>query len=287
MESVMILKDRSLKLCIFLINMMLISSCNEVQFFQKEFLKGAGVDIDKEIEDTKILCRDASVNNSLSVYTETIYFPAAYECEFNENGSTLQERNDLDNGPRINGRITAREEQYFKVQLPENGKICDLDFEFPQQVMEYDDEILLLMNDFVVMSSTDYSTQSGSSHYDDGFEVNYLGLQSYKWLGDHSFYGLFYGWNVTQKYCLGLDSSMAGYDDLCSIPGTEQQGQIKLDIPNSKIVELSTVSGLLEGSDYTRSEINFGFVSTGDNDNGDCEHSAFSFDVSIKYIAAD
>lgn len=274
------------KVVFFLMSVLLLQSCNEAEFYQKEFLKGAGVDIDKEIDNTRQSCLEAAQNNTLQTYSITVHFPAAIECEFNEGGSSAEDLNYLGNGPRKNGKIRARIEQYDQITVPNNGKICDLDFDFPEQTMEYDDEILLLMNDYVVMSSTNYSTESGSHHYDNGFKVNQYGLQEYKWMGDNGFYNLYYGIGVTPKYCLGVDPADPDYDQKCTIPQTQTVGQMKLDIPKDKIIELSTVSGLMEGSNYNQSTINFGFVTTGDNDNGDCEHSAYSFDVSIQYISA-
>ena len=273
------------KFTFFMTSIFVFASCNEAEFFQKKFLKGAGVNIDEEIEKTKNLCQLATEDNKLISYNTTVNFPAAIECDFNETGTTLDDINAAGNGPRIQKIITARDEKYDKVQLPEDGIICDLDFDFPTQAMQYDDEIFLLMNDYVIMSSTNYSTQSGSAYYTNGLAVDSHGLQKFKWSGgDNSLYGLFYGQDITPKYCLGLDSSMPNYDSLCEIPGTTLLGQIKLEIPKEKIIELSTVSGLLEGTQYNRSTLNFGFVTTGDNDNGDCEHSAFSFGVAIKYI---
>ncbi len=268
-----------------MVSVALVQSCNEAEFYQKEYLEGAGIDIDTEINNTKQSCSEAISNNSIETFTASVHFPAAIECEFNEEGSSVSDLNEFGNGPRQDRRIRARVEQYSEVHVPNNGKICDIDFEFPEQSMQYDDEILLLMNGFVIMSSSNYSTASGSPHYTNGFAVNSYGLQKYKWQGENSFYDLFYSWNVTPKYCLGLNIMDPNYEESCSIPITEQLGQMKLDIPKDKIIELSTVSGLEEGTNHGQSVINLGFITTGDNDNGDCEHSAYGFDVFIQYIS--
>ena len=234
------------------------------------------------IDEVAQTCQSATADGSIKVHQTTIHFPAAIECEFNETGTTLAHINSAGNGPRIDRSVTARVEQDFRLELPSAGKVCDIDFNFPQQTMQYDDEILLLLNNHVLMSSKNYSVNSGSSYYrDNGFFVNDLGLQVYNWSGGNNhLYGLYYSHAVTPKYCLGLDSSTPNYADRCQIPPTETNGQIKLDIPQTDIIRLGHSSNNLANI----SSLDFGFVSTGDNDNGDCEHSAFSFNVTVKYI---
>jgi len=234
------------------------------------------------VDEVEKNCQNALAGGYIQTYQTTVNFPAAIECEFNEAGTTLAHLNAAGNGPRINSFVMARVEQAHSVQLPSAGKVCDIDFNFPVQTMQYDDEIFLLLNGFVLMSSTNYATNSGSSYYiDHGLEVNDLGLQIYNWMGGNNrLYGLHYNHAVTPKYCLGLNSSTPEYNNKCQIPPTETNGQIKLDIPQSDIIRLGYSTNNLTNI----SSLNFGFVSTGDNDNGDCEHSAFSFDVTVKYI---
>ena len=75
---------------------------------------------------------------------------------------------------------------------------------------------------------------------------------------------------------------MPGSAEMCNLPFTQQLGQIKLDIPQTKIIELGVISDIMQSNSAQKS-MNFGFVSTGDNDNGDCEHSAFGFTIQVKY----
>jgi hypothetical protein len=237
--------------------------------------------IDTEVEVTLASCLQAQSNGSIMTFTAPVFFPAAIECEFNESGSNANELNPIGNGPRKNQKIRARIEQQYQVSLPELGKICDVDFNFPAQSMQYDDEIFLLLNNFVLMSSTNYAKNSGSTHYLNGLNVDSRGLQTYKWLGDSSLYNLYYSHAVTPRYCLGV--AQLDYVQSCALPATEQFGQIKLNIPQENIVQLGIVSELLNQSSGQQTNLNFGFVSIGDNDNGDCEHSAFSFDIEVKY----
>lgn len=156
-----------------------------------------------------------------------------------------------------------------------------MDFDFPTQMMEYDDEIFLLLNNYVVMSSQNYS--EATNEYPNGLKVNDMGFTEYKWHGENALYNLLYGHNVTQRYCLGLDPLSPEYDEKCVIPRTQTTGEIKLDIPKADIVKLGVLSKNFTNPDAL-TELDFGFVTIGDNDNGDCEHGAYSFNVSVKYI---
>jgi hypothetical protein len=241
--------------------------------------------VDPPVEDVVYSCEQAATNGSLLTQTYTIDFPAAIECDFNENGQDVLSLNAAGNGPRQNLRIRARIEQNNKIALPSEGTICDLDFNFPNQAMQYDDEIILTVNNYVVMASTDYSTSSGSSLYAAGLKVNEHGLVQYNWFGTNSLYNLYYAHAVTPKYCLGLTSSDPGYNEMCNIPSTEQLGQIKLDIPAKEIIKLGISDD--QGSVSPQTEIDFGFITTGDDDNGDCEHSAYGFQVTVKYMESE
>jgi len=227
-------------------------------------------------------CEDPEMMNKLIEKKFTINFPAAIECQFNETGTNENDLNEYLNGPRKNEKIRARIEQYTKITLPENGVICDMKFQFPNQKMLYDDEILLTVNNYVVMSSQNYSTQSGNAKYANGLKINADGLMEYNWMGDNGLYNLYYGTSVTPKYCLGLTNQDANYHERCSIPKTETRGEIKLDIPANEMIKVGL--GAEIGSNSNKKQISFGFITTGDNDNGDCEHAAYGFDVDIKYL---
>ena len=101
-------------------------------------------------------------------------------------------------------------------------------------------------------------------------------------MGENGLYDLFYSWDITPKYCLGLDESMPDYHNKCNIPKTETTGEIKLDIPKDQVVKLGVLSKNFTNPNLT-TELDFGFVTTGDNDQGDCEHAAYSFNVTILY----
>jgi hypothetical protein len=276
-----LLRTRSLGLC--LISLSLLTSCKEEEFYEKENIVTLAdqYELDKaQILDTKKSCEQAVANNSMNTKTVTIHFPSAIECNFNESGVELTDLNSDLNGPRLNQEIRAKVRQNFKVEVSEEETLCDMNFNFPNQQMKYDDEIFLLLNDYVIISSQNYSE---SSKHPNGFITNEWGLQEFNWLGDNALYGLFYDINFTPKYCLGVSPDDPEYSSKCAIPQTDTVGEMKLSIPNEEIIKISVLSQSA-GTEEANKEFNFSFVTTGDNDNGDCEHAAYSFDVELKYF---
>jgi hypothetical protein len=118
--------------------------------------------------------------------------------------------------------------------------------------------------------------------YQNGLKVNEYGFQEFKWLGDNGLYDMDYGWGITPKYCLGLEDSVLDYHLRCDIPATETVGTIKLEIPKEEIIKLSILSQESPENSII-DKLDFGFVTTGDNDAGDCEHAAYSFNVEVVY----
>lgn len=277
-----------MKILLFIFLTMLLSACvptsetEFTQYEQEQSVVTSDAPPPQVVQDFVKTCDQAEQDGTILTYNTRVFFPATIECEFNEQGNTLADLNQAMNGPRIDGRVTARREQSYQVTLPSSGKVCDIDFDFPDQKMKYDDEIFLLLDNYVLMSSTNYATNSGSSKYAvNGLRVNSLGIQEYNWIGgQNALYGLYYGRQVTPQYCLGVNVLDPNLKNKCQIPPTDTPGQIKLDIPSTEIAKLHYSSSNL--SDISR--MDFKFVSTGDDNFGDCEHSAFGFDISVKYI---
>lgn len=220
-------------------------------------------------------CETATQLNALMEVSYTVNFPAAIECDFNEQGQTAQDLNAAVNGPRIDGWFMARNESYFPINFPEQATLCDVKFNFPEQSMKYDDEIFLTMNKNILIASQNYSTQVNAAPFkNNGLAVNDLGLMQWKWMGPNGLFNLPY--EKPGKYCLGLSPNDPEYNNKCNIPATDTLGKMKLDLPSNEAIKLN----MSNNSD----QIEFGFITTGDNDNGDCEHSAYSFEVVMKYV---
>lgn len=237
--------------------------------------------LENAYESAKVQCQQASTYNTR---TTEIYFPATDNCQFNEDADSDDEEaiNQFENGPRKNGKVRAYLRQDINLDLPAGSILCDMTFSFPEQEMEYDDEIFLLLNDFVMMMSTDYSRNSTKRNYRrNGLRVNSQGLVHFKWLGgDYDLYNLDYGQNEAPRFCQGISRQDPVFNQRCEVPRTQRKGKIVIDIPQADIIRMGSLNFEQENS----SQLKFSFVSTGDNDDFDCEHSAYSFRVSAKYI---
>ena len=262
----------------------------ETDYSQLEVTAGPVVSEDEvkdALENAKITCEQAASSGRLQQRVEQVVFPATRDCEFNESADDNEfwEINDQLNGPRKNDRIRAAIKQDRSLSLPAGSTLCDIEFDFPTQSMKYDDEILLLLNNYVLFMSTDYSTDSSYSQYQsEGLRINSQGLVEFKWLDENNsandLYNLDYGHNKAPKFCQGINPNQSDYDDICEIPATETTGQFKLDIPKSDIV---TMGALKFDESSSLNDLDFSFVSTGDNDDGDCEHDEFYFNVTVIY----
>ncbi|MBT7611002.1 MAG: hypothetical protein HN576_14665 [Bacteriovoracaceae bacterium] len=68
----MVLMIAYIKILLILLTISFLSICNKIEFYQKEFLIGVGVNIDQEIEDKKILCANVETNNQLDIPSSKI-----------------------------------------------------------------------------------------------------------------------------------------------------------------------------------------------------------------------
>ena len=272
-----IFKKFKRKQMLFLLStLLLMGACGRVRFELDKFAQ-VPFSIVTEIENAKIKCAEAEAKGLMLEKTQDIFFPTVPECRWEEDG----------NYSKINRLIRARQEQYIDIDIPKDAILCDMDFDFPTQTMKYDDEIFLTLGGKVLFASQDYSVTSGEAKFDEGLMVNSLGLIEYKWDGDNGIANLFYDWAVTPRYCLGVDP--ADMDTKCVIPATERTGQFSLEIDKEKIIQIGQLNGLVfdeedESILNTLEPLKIGFITTGDNDRYDCEHTDFDFDVKIKYI---
>lgn len=166
----------------------------------------------------------------------------------------------LGNASIKDSEIRARREQTVSLALPADAIICDLNFAFSRQSMHYDDEILFTFNDQVLAASTDYSSYLPV----DGDFVRYDWLKLLKKPYSH---------NAFAPYCAGEKTG----DGTCVIPQTETTGTISLSFSQRLIHQLSAKAIAAKRFDLM-------WVTTGDNDDTDCQHSDFAFDVTITYV---
>ena len=114
----------------------------------------------------------------------------------------------------------------------------------------------MTVNDSVVASSYDFShvltQQYGLLRYD------WSKIAGIEWLDERE--GVF-----------------CGEAGACSWPATDTQGEIKLNYSSDFIKRLMAI-------DVTRTRHVLKFISIGDNDDQDCEHSNVNFDLTVDYV---
>ncbi|WP_141733788.1 hypothetical protein [Oligoflexus tunisiensis] len=232
-------------------------------------------------EEVKLACADAVKNGTLKSKAFPLFFPAkTMTCEFEKN----------DNLSRKNEVLRARREEFVELPLEGMTRLCNMKFDAPQQVMRFDDEIMITLNSLVVAASQDYSTKSKHLEdnlevYPNGLTVDADGLVTYKWLPPNGMQNLEYFNGKLAKYCLGLDPSKPDFDQLCRIPKTSTNGNMQLTLPQDAFLKLAAKAGLVfDKQIQSVPKAQLGFITTGDNDNSDCQHLDFRMTVTIDYI---
>lgn len=191
------------------------------------------------------LCTDLEKN----VKTDVLQFPATEACAFGV-GDNLEAKESF---------LQAIVSQNAEINLEGNTTVlCELKMTTVSPELQYDDFILLTMNDRVLMSSN----------------VEILNLldfdSSYKWdfMKARGNFIEFSG----PAYCLGNELS------LCEVPETDTFGNLKLDF------SAQVMTGLAKSMELGNT-LRFQLISTGDNDPDDCLHSDFSLSYELKYVS--
>lgn len=151
----------------------------------------------------------------------------------------------------------GRIEQVQAIELPANSIICDLNFNFVEQQFLYDDHFLVSFNDAIIASSY---------NFDSTFSKQY-GLLRYDW---KKMAGMFWDHKAEGVFCAPGGA--------CAWPATDTPGSISLNYDALVFQKL-----MAENLGRTRHEIKF--VSIGDNDAGDCEHSEVNFSIDVDYVS--
>lgn len=183
-----------------------------------------------------------------TLYTEEIdvYFAPTQDCKWSQGGN-LGKKDTF---------IQARLEEVKNLSIPSGATLCDMEFEFQEQTFEYDDHIILTLNDKILMT-TGADILSLLDADGAGYTYNWEKLK-----GKHHNVG------SSRIYCNGANST-------CSLPETDVPGKIRLDFPKSIIQKIITIA--------PKSTNQIKLITTGDNDAGDCRHEAVSFKVKAVY----
>lgn len=214
-----------------------------------------GMDIG-DADDVADLCEEQTPETT----TITVSFPATDPpCDFGEDG----------NLPAEQATVTARIEQQVLLELPEEAVICDVVFDFAGinggegTPMVYDDNFFFMFSSVVLAGSNGPLVESLPIDSDLYYTYDWDSLAGQVFEFD----------NDIPTYCLGEDDGLAS----CDIPPPETNGIMSLDFDQSIANELAFRA--IDNDDYS-----FTFVTIGDDDNSDCYHEDFEFEVEIPYI---
>lgn len=231
-------------------------------------------------EALKVACVDAKKNGTLKSKVIPLLFPAkTTSCDFEAN----------DNLSRKNESVRARREEMVDLPLQGMTRLCNMKFDAPKQNMRFDDEIFLTLNNLLIASSQDYSTKSKDKNaqqvYPTGLDVDANGLTTYKWLPPNGLQNLDYLNGQLLSYCLGLDAAQADFATLCQIPKTDTNGTMQLTLPQDAFLKLTAKAGLIYDKQLQQlPRARLAFITTGDDNDSDCQHLDFQMSVTVDYI---
>ncbi len=166
------------------------------------------------------------------------------------------------NGPRNDRFFMARVDQLQKVPLPQNGTLCG--FQVAVQTSNnkfvYDDHFLFAIDNTPVAYSYRFDKVLPRGVF--GVEFDWSKIMGKPWLTSEE--GIF---------CLGMESGLAE----CSWPQTDTKGEIILKFKNELIQKVFALR-----KESNRSDLQLRFISFGDNDDYDCEHSDIKMKVTVQ-----
>lgn len=213
---------------------------------------------DKTIETADDIAAACEAGTPETV-TLSVEFPESGPgCGFGENGN-------LD---AVDAIISGRVEQTDSLDL---GAVvlCEANYNFHPDadidpIMYYDDFLYLAFDD--VLLATSYGDTV------DLFDTEENGFPLYDW---EKIAGTTMDFNAADTWCLGEEEELSD----CTIPPSETEDVMELNFDTSLTEKLALRAVQTERLDYT-------FITIGDNDeDSDCYHAEFSFDVEVSYVA--
>lgn len=236
-------------------------NCSEVEFSpSKSESSVIDTDIPNDPPETPTEVVKAScTNRPIQRITVPVTFERTREtCPFGDTANG--------NLPRRNSYLQARIEQKVNFSLPEKTIICDMDFHFEPQRFTYDDQFIATFDDVILGASVTIP--------------DFVPLEDEVYIYDwEAFKGKYWDHGTSTTFCHGADRFDESGQPMasCSWPVTEATAQIKVDMHSTLIQEIMA-------KNLGRAEHEFKFVSIGDDDNGDCEQSGITFEVTIDYV---
>lgn len=179
--------------------------------------------------------------------TKSFFFPKpASTCDWSKNGNLA---------PR-NQYFQARIEEEGVLDLPPNTIICDMKFNFAKQQFLYDDHFLMTFNSAVIASSYNFDKVLTTEN----------NLLRYDW---SKMAGMYWDSSKEGKYC--------ATGGICNWPVTDTPGNIEINYDASVFQKIMS-------EDINRNEHSLKFISIGDNDELDCEHSDIRFSIDVEFV---
>lgn len=194
------------------------------------------------VEKLKATC-GSGVKKTLK---QSIHFPEVQKCSWGTNG----------NLGRKDTYVQAIEGQKATIELPINAQLCELGIGSVATTIQYDDFMLLTLNNQVLLTSN---------------KELLVGMQD----------DAAYAWDFSKIRGKQIDFDAAPYclgdASLCKIPVTDVKGAFQFSIdPNSL--------GKLAANSVDKKKLDFALYATGDNDDRDCWHTAFTLDFTLNYV---
>jgi len=223
--------------------------------------------------DNAILAASCDIpTENMVVVKEVIEFETRESCSFGDNG----------NGEETQGIITARENQSQLISLTTNKVLCGLNLKSATDRIQYDDFLFLNLNKRLIIASEEPYAKLLSADTNDKLR---------KWDFSQVQNSALRLANGT-PWCLGEGS--------CTVPGHDQEGAFAasfdfLSISNAAIagqedLEEEEKEEKEEKEEENKfrlapelSNLNFELVITGDNDDGDCQHTGISMELELLY----
>lgn len=198
--------------------------------------------------------------------TNALLVSETFDIHFEERSPSCEWDTD-DNLPAEDGYLTARTRESHVIPVDLSRQICGITFDFDPdqngQTLSYDDELFLLFNDVVLLSS-------------DAKQVNRLkekdGLRLFDW-EDLAGAPIDFSPSVPH-YCLGEQEGLS----TCEVPDAHITGNVQLELESQLMKTLGDHA-------VDIGEATFDLVTIGDNDpENDCFHTPFSLSITIQSV---
>ena len=203
--------------------------------------------IQSQCQSKTLLLREFSIN-----------FPNPERtCEWGANG----------NLGRRDGHFQARREQSVVLPVPAQAIICSLELNSESKSFVYDDQFIITFNNYVLAATKYVFTKDWLAEV-----ASNPGTYFYQWT---HIAGKFGGTNIAgekEVYCYGKEQGSA-----CDWPKSQQIGAIKVSPAPAKIQQLIALS-LAQGPYELK------FITIGDNNNSDCQHTSLIFQARLQYV---